>query len=201
MDGRQGDVISDSRQHIFGSSCHKILALQNLHSSGPSGSSAGATCIPVRHIDTGRRHGIKLILTHRYLRSRANQCLLSLRLCAMSHKQGLCTPPTTSRKRPPTFLLFSLSLSLLLLLPQSVCQSICNTQCQADQLAALQQLYEDTNGLQWLNNTGWTSSASYCSWFGVTCCVSGIAATAHGPINCSTESAISAMVCPADAVM
>lgn len=135
------------------------------------------------------------------MRSRANPCLLPPRLCAMPHKQGLRTPQKPSWKHLPPFLRSSLYLSFCLLLPQSGCQSNCNTQCQADQLAALQQLYGETNGLQWLNNTGWNTTASHCTWFGVICCVSGIAATSHGPINCSAESAISAMVRSASAVM
>ena len=82
----------------------------------------------------------------------------------------------------------------LLLLPDSTFQTICDTDCQADQLAALQSLFEETNGQQWLQSTGWNSSADHCTWFGITCCFSQTAATPHGPVNCSVESAIAAVV-------
>jgi hypothetical protein len=35
--------------------------------------------------------------------------------------------------------------------------------------AILMELYEATEGAQWVSNTGWGGPTSYCDWFGVTC--------------------------------
>ncbi|KAK9843188.1 hypothetical protein WJX74_008421 [Apatococcus lobatus] len=77
---------------------------------------------------------------------------------------------------------------------------MCDSQCQADQRAALQQLFQDTNGQYWLQNSGWNSSADHCAWFGIICCFSGVAATPHGQINCSLDSGIAAVVLPQNAL-
>jgi hypothetical protein len=35
--------------------------------------------------------------------------------------------------------------------------------------SALKDIYENTGGSNWTNKTGWGTSASACSWHGVTC--------------------------------
>jgi Leucine-rich repeat (LRR) protein len=40
---------------------------------------------------------------------------------------------------------------------------------EAETLIILQDLYFSTHGDSWLNNSGWTSTTDFCSWFGVTC--------------------------------
>ncbi len=63
-------------------------------------------------------------------------------------------------------------LSWLLLLRTALCQP-CDSQCLADQQAALVEFFKNTNGPQWKVSTGWNSSADHCTWAGITCCYSG----------------------------
>eukprot|EP01029_Cantina_marsupialis_P001385 TRINITY_DN11173_c0_g1_i1.p1 TRINITY_DN11173_c0_g1~~TRINITY_DN11173_c0_g1_i1.p1 ORF type:complete len:251 (-),score=57.59 TRINITY_DN11173_c0_g1_i1:566-1318(-) len=37
------------------------------------------------------------------------------------------------------------------------------------QRSALEQLYKNTNGINWKNNDGWLQNADYCTWYGVLC--------------------------------
>ena len=44
---------------------------------------------------------------------------------------------------------------------------------EVDQWHALMELYTATNGVQWLNDTGWGGKSSVCTWYGVQCDATG----------------------------
>ena len=82
----------------------------------------------------------------------------------------------------------------------------CNSSCQQAQQAALSQLYADTNGASWQEQSGWANFSSqispsldaHCSWQGVVCCNtdSVLGALGNGSLGCSSPGAVLALALP-----
>ena len=82
----------------------------------------------------------------------------------------------------------------------------CNSACQQAQQAALSQLYADTKGASWQEQSGWANSSSqnspsldaHCSWQGVVCCNTNsvLGALGNGSLRCSSPGAILALALP-----
>jgi len=51
------------------------------------------------------------------------------------------------------------------------------------ELQSLQNIYIETGGEYWLNNTGWTSEENRCSWYGITCDEEGFVIEINLPNN------------------
>tara|TARA_R110002126_G_scaffold10245_36_gene46574 strand:- start:353 stop:3043 length:2691 start_codon:yes stop_codon:yes gene_type:complete len=70
----------------------------------------------------------------------------------------------------PTELLFADSVVTVLLRNDNFCSELTNPPVPLSQCNALVQLYYDTMGQSWLNNTGWLDPTTpVCNWAGVTC--------------------------------
>ena len=106
---------------------------------------------------------------------------------------------------------------LLQLVVAAACSSICtasiaaagyscNSSCQQAQQTALSQLYADTNGASWQEQSGWTNSSSqnslsldaHCSWQGVVCCNTNsmLEALGNGSLGCSSPGAVLVLALP-----
>jgi hypothetical protein len=80
--------------------------------------------------------------------------------------------------RPYRLLLFVVLLFIAVLVQplhttQSIVHATTNCATQSDipyaECEALIALYTATNGANWTNNSGWNSTSTPCSWYGVTC--------------------------------
>ena len=50
---------------------------------------------------------------------------------------------------------------------ETVCDNV--SEISQSECEALQALYDSTNGPNWSDNSGWLTTNTPCSWFGVTC--------------------------------
>lgn len=68
-------------------------------------------------------------------------------------------------------------------LARPACSQACDSGCRIAQRAALEQLYNATDGACWRSSAGWRTAADHCTWFGVACGAGGGVARLALPSN------------------